>query len=214
MENNQQQNFNSVTQDSDRSTPPNNNYQVYSPAIPDTPSQNQKATVTPSTVSAPTLDSTVSDVIPQPVVKVLSPAGVEYVFMTIALLTAEFGLGIVLVSLVNGMTSFSLLAYPASLLLVAVPVFAWLFLRLKKGELLNAGRRFDASKRRSTQFIQILNYIITFFTTIGFVAAIFSKMAGQYNGSVVKLFLDVLVVWAVAGGVLVYYWRDEHKKQV
>ena len=90
----------------------------------------------------------------------------------------------------------------------------WLFLRLKKGELLNVGRRFDASKRRSTQFIQIFNFVITFFTTIGFVAAIFSKMAGQYSGSMAKLFLDVLVVWAVSGGVLVYYWLDEHKKRI
>jgi hypothetical protein len=134
--------------------------------------------------------------------------------MTVALLTGEFGLGSVFIALFNSKTSFSVLAYPASLLIVAIPVFAWLFLRLKKGELLNVGRRFDASKRRSTQFIQIFNFVITFFTTIGFVAAIFSKMAGQYSGSMAKLFLDVLVVWAVSGGVLVYYWLDEHKKRI
>ena len=215
MNNEHQPEFKSVTPEEEHSEPLSNiNHKVFSSDLPDTTSQVQEVKIIPSTVSTSPQDVQMADVMPQPVVKVLSPAGVEYVFMTVALLTTEFGLGSVLIALFNGKTSFSVLAYPAALLIVAVPVFAWLFLRLKKAELLNIGRRFDASKRRSTQFIQIFNFLITFFTTIGFIAAIFSKMAGQYNGSLVKLFLDVLVVWIVSGGVLVYYWLDEHKKRI
>jgi hypothetical protein len=150
-------------------------------------------------------------IVPQPVVKVLSPRGVEYVFLTIALFTGAIGLASALISLVNGKTDFSVLAFPAATLLVSVPVFAWLFLRLKKAELANPSLQLDPSKRRSTQFTQIFSFIVSFFTLIGCVSFIFAKMAGQYNGSILKVILDVLVILLVAGGILVYYWRDEHR---
>jgi hypothetical protein len=164
--------------------------------------------------STPITDTaTPSGVNPQPVVKVLSPAGVEYVFLMITLFTGEFGLSSILISLFNGETNFSVLAYPLALLVVTFPIFAWLFLRLKKGELKDPDRRLDASKRRSTQFIQIANFIVTFFTTIGFVGAIFAKLGGQLHSSIFKIFLDALVIWLIGGGTLAYYWRDEHKKR-
>ncbi len=94
---------------------------------------------------------------------------------------------------------------------MAVPIFAWLFLRLKNTELLNPALALDPSKRRSTQFIQITSFLTCFLTLIGFVAAIFSKMGGVYDGSILKLILDVVVILVVAGGILYYYWRDEHR---
>ena len=150
-------------------------------------------------------------VVPQPVVKVLSPRGVEYVFMTIALVTGAVGLASALLAIVNGSYSFSVLYFPLSLLLVSVPVFSWLFLRLKHVEVLDPAARLDASKRRSTQFIQISSFFVCFFTLIGFLATVFAKLNGSYNGSIVKVILDVLVILVVAGGILFYYWRDEHK---
>jgi hypothetical protein len=158
-------------------------------------------------------DANDQDLRPQPVVKVLSPLGVEYVFMTVALFTMAAGLGSALITLVNGKSSFSVLAYPASLLVVSVPVFALLFLRLKKIELKDSAQRLDASKRRSTQFIQIVNFLICFFTLIGLVGIVISKLGGNYKSSLVKVFLDVLVIEVIAGGILVYYWHDEHKKR-
>jgi hypothetical protein len=150
-------------------------------------------------------------VIPQPVVRVLSPRGVEYVFMTIALVTGAVGLASAFLAIVNGNYSFSVLYFPLSLLLVSVPVFSWLFLRLKQAELLDPAARLDASKRRSTQFIQISSFFVCFFTLIGFLTTIFAKLNGSYSGSMVKVILDVLVILLVAGGILFYYWRDEHK---
>lgn len=150
-------------------------------------------------------------VIPQPVVKVLSPRGVEYVFMTIALVTGAVGLTSALLALVNGNDSFSVLYFPLALLLVSVPIFSGLFLRLKQAELIDPNARLDASKRRSTQFLQIVSFFICFFTLIGLLATIFAKVSGTYNGSLVKVILDVIVILVVAGGILFYYWNDEHK---
>lgn len=148
---------------------------------------------------------------PMPVVQVLSPRGVEYVFLTINLVTAAIGLISVLLALVNGKTDFTVLAFPVSLLVVSVPMFAWLFLRLKRAELRDPSLRADASKRRSTQFIQIISYLAVFFSLIGLVSAGFAKASGVYDGNFVKLCLDVLVIVVIAGGVLAYYWRDEHR---
>jgi hypothetical protein len=150
-------------------------------------------------------------IVPQPVVLVLSPRGVEYVFLTISLIGGAIGLISVLISLLNGKTDFTVLAFPTALLLVSVPIFAGLFLRLKNAELKNPALGLDPSKRRSTQFIQIFSFLISFLTLIGFVTTIFAKMSGTYHGSIVKVLLDVSVILVVAGGILFYYWRDEHR---
>jgi hypothetical protein len=171
--------------------------------------------------SAPTPDvPQVSDnvinpdkLVPQAVVKVLSPRGLEYAFMTIALFTAAFALSAALISLVNGQTSFAVLSFPVACLITALPVFAALFLRLKTAEQRDPQLRFDPSKRRATQFTQIVSFVVGFFTLIGFVTTVFAKLSGQYDGSIVKIFLDVLVIEAVAGGLLAYYWNDEHRSK-
>lgn len=148
---------------------------------------------------------------PQPVVQVLSPRGVEYVFLTIALFTGAFGLGAALIALVNGQTGFDVLSFPVSLMVVAVPVFAWLFLRLKKAELRDPSLALDASKRRSTQFIQIVTFLISFFTLISLVTIVLAKMAGEFDASIGKALLNVLVIEVLSTSILYYYWRDEHR---
>jgi hypothetical protein len=148
---------------------------------------------------------------PVAIVKVLSPRGVEYVFLTLALFTAAASLAGAIISLVNGQTSFNVLAYPTAALIVSVPVFALLFLRLKKAELNNPNLKLDPSKRRSTQFIQIVNFAICFFSLIGVLAGIFAKISGTLNTSIIKLVMDVLVVLVISGGILSYYWYDEHR---
>lgn len=158
-----------------------------------------------------TTPSPLSNMNPQPVVKVLSPNGVEYFFMAIALLTFSVGLGSALISFVYGKTGFSNLAVPAALAIVSLPTFSWLFLRLKKREIANPSLVNDASKRRSTQMLQIFNFLVLFFTLIGFVGIVFSKMGGEYKGSILKTMLVTLIVIIISGGILAYYWHDEHK---
>src|SRR5262249_30988326 len=146
------------------------------------------------------------------VVKVLSPVGVEYVFLTISLVVGAVALAAVLISLVNGKTDFSVLAFPVAVLLVTLPVFAVIFLHLKSLESGNPALKLDPSKRRSTQFTQIAAFVACMFALIGFVFDIFNKLGGQSGPSAVKAGLDALCILVVAGGILAYYWRDEHKR--
>lgn len=169
---------------------------------------NQAPSFHPSTPPATTpFDQTVQS---QPVVKVLSPFGIEYVFLALSLFFGAGGLIAALLILVNGAASFSALAFPAAMLLVTLPVFAFLFLRLKKLEMRMPHLRLDASKRRTTQLIQIVSFITVIISLISFVYAVFAKMAGQSGTSVGKVTLDTLCFVVVAGGVLAYYWRQEH----
>ena len=146
----------------------------------------------------------------KPVVKVLSPFGVEYVFLALSLFLGAAGLLSALLIIVNGNAGFSALAFPAAMLLVTVPIFAFLFLRLKKLEMRMPHLRLDASKRRTTQLIQILAFIAVIVGLITFVYSVFARMAGQSGTSVGKATLDLLCVLVVAGGILAYYWREEH----
>ncbi len=147
---------------------------------------------------------------PTPVVKVLSPLGVEYIFLTITLLTGATSLITALLLLINGGAHFSALAFPTAALTVTVPVFALIFLDLKKQEMRRPELKLDPSKRRSTQFTQIVAFLVSLMAIIGFVFSIFGKMSGD-NVSIWKAFLDTIFVLAVAGGILAYYWNDEHK---
>lgn len=146
---------------------------------------------------------------PVPVVKVLSPVGVEYVFLTITLLVGAGALVSAFLSLVNGSAGFAALAFPVATLLVTAPLFAGLFLHLKRLEARNPDLRLDPSKRRSTQVTQIISFLVCLFTLIGFFAAVFASFGGDLGVPVGKAALDALCILVVAGGVLFYYWRDE-----
>ena len=148
---------------------------------------------------------------PVAVVRVLSVKGLEYFMMTFALLVGASSVAGILLSLVNNGTSFDVLAFPVSSLIVALGVFSFFFLRLKKAELLNPSLRFDPSKRRMSQITQIIAYLVSFFSVIGVVYTVLAKMAGSLGTPLWKVLLDLLIVLAVSGGILAYYWIDEHK---
>lgn len=148
---------------------------------------------------------------PVPVVKVLSVRGVEYLMMSIALWVGAFTFVGLILSLINGGTGFDVLAFPISALVVSVGIFAFFFLRLKKLELQNPRLRFDPSKRRLSQITQVLAYLAVFVSLIGVLYSIIAKVGGSLNTSLWKIVLDFLIVLAVAGGILYYYWRDEHR---
>lgn len=158
-----------------------------------------------------TLNSTSPDsVVPTPVVQVLSPRGVEYVMLTIALFTAATGLTAILLCLVNGQTGLMSLSLPVSLLIVGLPIFAGLFLRLKKAELNNPSLKLDQSKRRSTQTTQIISFIVSLFTVVGLLVSIFAAISGS-AGDVGKGVASALITLIIFGGILAYYWWDEHR---
>jgi hypothetical protein len=148
---------------------------------------------------------------PIPVVKVLSIRGIEYVMMSLALWFGAGGLIWILLALIYGSNGFSALAFPVSLLVVCVPVFSVFFIRLRKQELANPDLRYEASKRRLSQITQILAFIVCLFNLVGFVYLMMAKAGGESKASVSQSVLGLLAILAVAGGILVYYWFDEHR---
>lgn len=149
---------------------------------------------------------------PVPVVKVLSVRGVEYAMMTITLLITASALAWVLLNLVNGSSGFNYLVVPSAALLTCLPVFGLFFVRLKKAELRNPSLRLDASKRRMSQITQMLAFLACLINLIYFIYTLMQKFSGNNDEiSIGKSALSLAVVLVIAGGILVYYWFDEHK---
>lgn len=151
-----------------------------------------------------------AEIMPVAVVQVVSTRGVEYAMMTLALWLGALSLLGVLLSLINGGTSSEVLAFPASVLLVCLPVFSFFFLRLKKAELAYPELKVDPSKRRLTQFTQLVAFATCLFTVIAFVYFLISTISGTAGTSILKAVLNVVAILSVAGGILAYYWYDEH----
>jgi hypothetical protein len=148
---------------------------------------------------------------PVAVVKVLSVRGLEYLLMMLSLWIADSALLWTVLAMINGAASFSVLAAPIATLLVSVPVFGYLFLRLKKAEIADPSLRFDPSKRRTTQITQIFTFLVVMFNIIGFLYEVIAKLGGNGGMSLVKAFFNMLFVLIIVGGIFAYYWIDEHK---
>lgn len=148
-----------------------------------------------------------------PVVKVLSVRGLEYLMMSISLWLGAGGLLWGVLTILNGGTSFDILAMPASLALVGIAIFAVFFIRLKRAEMKDPGLRLDASKRRSSQITQLAAFLVMVFNLITFVYIAFSHLGGKSSMSIGKAAINLLVVTVIAGGILAYYWFDEHRGQ-
>lgn len=154
---------------------------------------------------------------PSPVVEQLSTRGVEYTIMFIALGIFATSLGNILHNFVNdaftsGPSYGGAASFSAAALLVSFPVFAILFLRLKKAELDKPETRQDPSRRKSVQ----LTLIISFLFAIGHLSTyLFMLMEGNsFSGDAgegVASILNMLITITIAGGIFAYYWLDEHR---
>jgi hypothetical protein len=182
---------------------------VISPLVEPTVDLNPKPTLTPnqnipSTPSVPEA--------PIPVVKVLSVKGLEYLMMSISLWIGAGGLLWGILTILNGGTSFEILALPASMALVGITIFAVFFIRLKRAEIKDPGLRLDASKRRSSQITQLAAFLVMVFNLITFIYIVFSNLGGKSSTTTGKAALNLLIVSIIAGGILAYYWFDEHRE--
>ncbi|HSX01190.1 MAG TPA: DUF5671 domain-containing protein, partial [Candidatus Saccharimonas sp.] len=113
----------------------------------------------------------------------------------------------------NGIT-----AYASPALIVALPIFAILFLRLKKAEDAEPAIRSDPSRRHAIQLL----LIVAFAWGIGrLIVYIYSLLNGNgadsYLGSNITAplgnFLHTLITVTIAGGLFAYYWIDEHREK-
>jgi len=131
--------------------------------------------------------------------------------MTIMLWFWTGSLIVVLDTLIAGGASFAALAFPIALLLISVPTFAFFYIRLRNAELRDPSLRLEASKRRFSQITQIVAFLACFFNIVAFVYILISSIGGNKTGSLAKTFGSLMVTLIIAGGVLVYYWFDEHR---
>lgn len=177
---------------------------VVAPTVPAEPPQHP-------VVTEPAAVLPNSGVNPVPVVRVLSTRGVEYLMFTIMLWACAIDLGWILLALINGGADFEVLSFPIASLLVALPIFGYLLVRLKSAEFANPALRLEPSKRRLTQITQVVAFLICFFNLVAFIYLIMIKISGQFDFPLWKMALNVLVVLGIAGGILAYYWFDEHK---
>lgn len=174
-------------------------------------------------VNEPTFSVVPSPSQPIGVVKVFSTRGVEYYFMLITLAVSAGALGTLLLSIADIIFSDSsstfdatgIMAFTAAALIVSFPIFAFLFLRLKKAELLNPGLRQDQSRRRMVQIALIVSFLVGLFSTISY---LFVLLAAAFGGSdyevadVGLMIADFVITIAIAGGIFVYFWLDSHRK--
>ncbi|PJE65611.1 hypothetical protein COU91_00670 [Candidatus Saccharibacteria bacterium CG10_big_fil_rev_8_21_14_0_10_47_8] len=203
--------------------PPNDPYQptssVSDPSLAPQPHQFQaapnpewSAPLPPEPVKEPEPRLSTSDTsLPVPVVKVLSVHGVEYAMMTIALWVTAAAMAWALLNLINSGTSFDLLIVPVSALITSLPIFGLLFIRLRSAELSNPSLRIDPSKRRWSQTTQLLAFVTCLVNLSVFAYIALQKVSGNSDTSIGKTIADLLVILVIAGGILAYYWFDEHR---
>jgi hypothetical protein len=165
---------------------------------------------------------------PRPVVQTFSTRSFEYIIMFISLAVAALSLASLLHSNANALfgsadtTGESSISFAAAALIVSLPVFIVLFLRLKKFELSEPALRQDPSRKRAIQ----LTFVITFLIGLGnIIYFVYSLMAGstdttaynvvgsQASTSMLGNAVHLAISLAIAGGIFAYYWLDEHRGQ-
>jgi hypothetical protein len=191
------------------------------PMLPTPPSQDfssshqvitETVRTTPFIESSSKLEAVASD-LPVAVVKVLSVRGVEYGMMTIALWIGASTLAWIALNMLNGSKGFSYVVVPTSALVVCVPIFGLLFMRLKRAELANPSLRLDPSKRRWSQITQMLAYLACLINLIFFVYTVLQHFSADKPKPITKALINLVVILVIAGGILRYYWVDEHRSR-
>jgi hypothetical protein len=159
----------------------------------------------------------VKSMAPVAVSSVASQKGFEYLLMFIALWAVAASFMTLLNFAIRGDMSGGVAAFPVTILLVGLPIFAFFFLRLKKAELKDPDLRKDASRRRALQITQLVTFgaVVIHLVTLlyGFIRscdqAVASYSYSTCDKSDGKDVLHFLVTLVIAGGIFLYYWFDE-----
>lgn len=167
---------------------------------------------------------------PIAVMNVATTRGIEYTIMFVGLWISATAVGFLLHSSVDGLTgkqgTFDGVApFAGAALLVALPIFSFLFLRLKKAELTEPAMRNDPSRKKAIQTTLLITFLIGIGKIIGYVFSLLNgggEGYGLFGGGsstdvAVSPIFDLLhtaITLGIAGGIFAYYWRDIHKKDL
>ncbi|HWZ65990.1 MAG TPA: DUF5671 domain-containing protein [Patescibacteria group bacterium] len=152
---------------------------------------------------------------PIAVVQNMSTRGIEYVIMFIALGASAISLGFLLHNMVDrsilNVNNFddSFISVSSAALLVSLPIFALLFLRLKRAELKDAALYHDPSRRKAIQLTLIITFLIGLYVVISYVYSLLNSINGT---NAVANLIHSFITLVISGGIFTYYWRDIHHK--
>ncbi len=158
---------------------------------------------------------------PVAVIQQRTTRGLEYIIMFLALAVTAISLGVLLHSFVDASfgaadSDNSWSSYASAALIVALPIFSFLFLRLKRAELAQPGLRLDPSRRHAVQLTLIVTFLWGLLRLVTYTYSLLNTGVDASLGSNVTSplanFMHLVVTVGIAGGIFAYYWLDEHKK--
>ncbi len=146
---------------------------------------------------------------PVAVVEATSPKSLEYNMMFLTLWLSAFGvLFITNVFLFGGGTDNGFIGFALTILLICLPIFLILFMRLRKAEEANPELKHDLSRKKSIQSTQTVAFIIILIHTIITVYQVLNS-----SGNIGSQVLSWLLTLIVFGSIFVYYWKDTHQSE-
>jgi hypothetical protein len=155
---------------------------------------------------------------PIAVVQRYTTAGMEYSIMFLALLFGATSLGTWLHQLLDSLyrSPQSSDALPSVTAIVTIPIFLVLFFRLRGKEKSDETVKADSSRRRGVQIALLVTFVWGITSVIFY---LYQLLSPHYAGSSVAndpvlQFLHLLITLAIAGGIFIYYWIDEHRHKV
>lgn len=159
---------------------------------------------------------------PIAVIQQRTTRGLEYIIMFLAMGVTAISLGALLHSSVdsgygyNGGDSDGFVAFASSALIVALPIFAVLFLRLKKAETTEPGIRHDPSRRHAVQLTLVVAFLWGLLRLVTYIYSLLNGSGDGFLGSNISdpigNLLHTLITVGIAGGIFAFYWADEHRK--
>jgi hypothetical protein len=149
---------------------------------------------------------------PVTMVAKMSTRDTEYSIMYICLLITALGIGGVLHQLLFSMQTSDESGYWAggsfgiTMILVTLPIFTWLFLRLKRAEQKSPALLKSATRHRGVKGMIMISFLGLIIHSVIFVYMSLNSY-GKFFDSISHFVITLLV----AGGILQYFWRDEHR---
>lgn len=106
------------------------------------------------------------------------------------------------------------LSFSVATLVVVMPIFILLMLKLKKDEIKNPRIKLDPSRRRAIQLLMLVTFLVGLIKLVAFVYNILGVAEPSTYGRETNILAEVLhafVTIGVAGGIFLYYWREQSK---
>lgn len=171
---------------------------------------------------------------PIAVTQVYSSYGLEYLIMLISLAVLAVSLSSMLNAVIDlaASNSGSLVSaifdpYAEAALIVSLPIFAYLSLRLEAREESHPSFLADSSRRRGIQIVLVLSFIVFIGQLISYIGTLLGNASDSYGSSADLLYsnpvstggsswwvqlLHAVTSLVIAGGIFAYYWYKLHKK--